>query len=318
MSAGEGGIVDRLPASGAQYSVAGGGYQAALGSVGATLRSLTYDGRPLLASFEADEVRPGMRGAVLAPWPNRLRDGRYEFDGVEHRLALSDPVTATALHGLVSWSDFSCVQQEADAVLLRGRIEPQEGYPWRIRIDVAVSVSSDGMRERITAVNESARRAPVGLGVHPYLVVGTDAGPGGGAQAEGAADAWRLSMPASAAMLVSPDRMLPTDVVDLGQRPDLDFSAGREIGSAVLNHAYAGATGAVLTDAEGRGVEIGWDAGCRWVQLYSDDLDEPGRRRSALAIEPMTCPPDALRSGRDVRVLEPGETTSLEWWLRAV
>ncbi|GGI40075.1 galactose mutarotase [Cnuibacter physcomitrellae] len=306
-----------VPASGVQYEVSGGGYEAVLGSVGATLRSVSFHGRPLLASFEADEVRPGMRGALLAPWPNRLADGRYEFDGVEHQLTLSDPVTATALHGLAAWTDFSCVRWGSGGVALRGRIEPQTGYPWRLRLDVEVSVSAGGMRQRITATNESTRRAPIGLGVHPYLVVGAGAD-AGAASAEGDVDGWRLSMPATDVMLVSEDRMLPLGVVDLAERPDLDFTAEREIGDAALNHAYAGAAGARLTDARGHGVEMGWDEGCAWVQLYSDDLDEPGRRRSALAVEPMTCPPDAFSSGIDLRVLAPGESTSLEWWLRAV
>lgn len=307
-------IADRAPASGLQYAVAGGGYEAVLGSVGATLRSVSHEGRPLLASFEADEVRPGMRGAVLAPWPNRLADGRYEFDGVEHQLALSDPATATALHGLASWTDFSYVRWGSGGVALCGRIEPQAGYPWRIRLDVEVSVSAGGMRQRITATNESSRRAPIGLGAHPYVIVGAAAS----SPVEGELDGWRLTMPASAVMLVSDDRTLPVGVVDLAERPDLDFGIGREIDGTVLNHAYAGATGATLTDARGRGVEIGWDSGCAWAQLYTDDLDEPGRRRSALAIEPMTCPPDAFRSGTDLRILEPGDSTSLEWWLRAV
>ena len=69
--------------SGIQHALRAGDYEAVIASVGASLRSLTYDGRDLVVPFEADEVRPAYRGATLAPWPNRV------VDGAVHRSAVS-------------------------------------------------------------------------------------------------------------------------------------------------------------------------------------------------------------------------------------
>jgi aldose 1-epimerase len=52
------------------------------------------------------------------------------------------------------------------------------------------------------------------------------------------------------------------------------------------------------------------------VQVYTGDKLEKGRRRTAVAVEPMTCPPDALRSGKDIVVLEPGQHWAGSWRLR--
>jgi aldose 1-epimerase len=47
-----------------------------------------------------------------------------------------------------------------------------------------------------------------------------------------------------------------------------------------------------------------------------DTLEDQGRRRRAIAVEPMSCPPDALRSGRHLVVLEPGQNWLASWGLR--
>ena len=86
--------------SGTQHALRAGDYEAVIASVGASLRSLTYDGRDLTVPFDADEVRPSYRGATLAPWPNRIVDGKFTFAGVERQVALTEPARHHALHGL--------------------------------------------------------------------------------------------------------------------------------------------------------------------------------------------------------------------------
>ena len=88
-----------MPRSGSQFALRFGGYTADVASIGASLRTLRHEGRDLVVPFDADEVRPGFRGAILAPWPNRVVDGRYTFDGREFELALTEPQRGHALHG---------------------------------------------------------------------------------------------------------------------------------------------------------------------------------------------------------------------------
>ena len=84
-----------LGPSGEQFAIEGGGYRAVVTESGAALRSLTYAGRPLLDGFAEDEQSPGGRGQLLMPWPNRIRDGRYSFDGAELQLPLTEPSATT-------------------------------------------------------------------------------------------------------------------------------------------------------------------------------------------------------------------------------
>ncbi|MGX9346773.1 aldose 1-epimerase family protein [Microbacterium sp. KNMS] len=298
--------------SGVQHILRAGGYEAAVASVGATLRALTFEGRDLVVPFRADEVRPAYRGTTLAPWPNRVVDGRYRFDGVEYQLALTEPSRGHALHGLLSWAGFRIVEESGAHVTLAATIEPQEAYPWRVTVTTTYALDPDfGLTQTVSAVNESAARAPFGTGPHPYLV--------GGA---GTVDDWTLSLPADTVLNVTEDRLSPTGlapVTDDAER--FDFRDARRIGAVEIDHAYTdlarqGALAVVsLTDGEGSGVRMSWDERCPWVQIHTADL--PGRgagHRAGLAVEPMTCPPDAFNSGTDLVLLEPGAPVEVASW----
>jgi aldose 1-epimerase len=309
----------RKPRSGDQYELSAHGYVAEIASVGATLRAVRYEGRDLILPFDADEVRPAMRGALLAPWPNRTADGRYTFEGVAHQLMRSEFETGNAAHGLVAWLDFICVERTTERVALTATIEPQPGYPLRVRVDAVFALDADGLQQRIVATNESGDAAPFGLGGHPYLTVGR--------VTARAIDECVLELNADEVLLVSTDRMLPTGIakVETYEGGRFDFRRPRRLGAASVNNAFTslrrdadGRARARLTNGAGRGVEISWDERCPWVQVYTADAPGSGEHRSGLAVEPMTCPPDALNSQRDLLVIAPGASVSAGWRIRAV
>ena len=93
--------------SGEQFEVAAGGYRAVVTESGGALRVLTYDGRPLVDGFGADEMSAGGRGQLLMPWPNRIGDGAYSFDGRDLQLGLTEPARHNASHGLARWAAWS-------------------------------------------------------------------------------------------------------------------------------------------------------------------------------------------------------------------
>jgi aldose 1-epimerase len=283
--------------------------------VGASLRQLTWQGRDLVVPFNADEVRPAFRGAVLAPWPNRVVDGRYRFNGVEHELALTEPARGHALHGLVVWQDFEPVRQEPEAVTLAATVPAQAGYPYRLALEVSYALSEQGLAISLAATNTGPHPAPYGASVHPYL----RAGPG-------TVDDWVLELPAASVLTVTPDRLVPVEVRPVtDQANQFDFRRPRPIADAFLDHAFtdlsAGPDGrfqAKLTDVNGAGVVMSWDVDCPWVQVHTADRPQPEPGRIGLAVEPMTCPPDAFNSGQDLRVLPSGGSTSTAWHLAGV
>jgi len=305
--------------SGDQHELAFGDYRACVASVGGGLRTFRCRDRDLVVPYAAGEERPAMRGALLAPWPNRTRDGRYEFGGATHRLAVNEPERVTALHGLVADLDFRATAHDAARVALAGMIEPRPGYPWRVALEVVYTLGATGLTHAVTATNLSADVAPVGIGVHPYVLAGPER--------PHAVDDWLLEMPAATVMLVTPDRLLPERIVPVHTHDggSLDYREPRRIGGARLNHAYTGlrrdADGVArirVTDAAGRGVELGLDRAYRWAHVYTSDEVADGRPRSGLAVEPTTCPPDALNSGVDLWALRPGESARATWTMRAL
>ena len=311
----------RPPASGIQHALRAGDYEAVVASVGATLRSLTYRGRDLVVPFEADEVRPAHRGATLAPWPNRVVDGRYSFGGRDFQLPLTEPARSHALHGLATWLDFEAIDKGPDHVTLAAVIQPQTAYPWRIVVTTTFALGPDGLTQSVTAHNESDEPAPWGTGPHPYLVAG-----------DGRVDGWTLELPATQVLAVTADRLIPTGLVTVdSEDPErFDFRSARPIGSAEIDHAYSGLTRDAdgtatvrVTDAAGSGVEMSWDAACPWVQVHTADKPDAAQSRLGLAVEPMTCAPDAFNGGSydydaGLLVIEPDASVTASWRIGAI
>ena len=304
------------PISGTHFGLSSGDYHATIASVGASLRTLEFRGRALVVPFDADEVRPAFRGATLAPWPNRVVDGRYTFAGTEQQLPLTEPARGHALHGLASWLDFGAVDRSGSSVTMAATIEAQAGYPHRIDIAVVFDLDEDGLHTTVTATNTGRDAAPWGTGPHPYLVAGS-----------GRVDDWTLTLPADTVLTVTDDRLIPIANADVAAEAGgvFDFRTPRVIGDTFIDHAFTGlaryASGiasVTVRSQDGTGTEMSWDAACPWVQVHTADNPGSDAHRAGLAVEPMTCPPDAFNSGVDLIVLDPGESATAGWDIRAI
>lgn len=308
--------VDRRPISGRRVDLEHGAYTASIASVGASLRFLRYDGRDLVVPFDAEEVRPAFRGAMLAPWPNRVVDGLYTFAGVDHQLALTEPARGHALHGLAAWSEWDLVSSSAASAAFRVVIEAQEGYPFRVQVTATYTLDDDGLRTDVEALNLGDVDAPYGTGPHPYLVAG-----------EGRVDDWTLELPAAEVLTVTPDRLIPVSLepVDTEATEHFDFRAPRTIGDTFIDHAYTaldrdvdGRVTVRVTTPSGSGVAMHWGDGLPWVQVHTADQPVAELNRLGLAVEPMTCPPDAFSTGTDLVVLAPNTPHRVSWTIAAL
>jgi aldose 1-epimerase len=237
-------------------------------------------------------------------------DGKYEFDGVEYQLALTEPDRGHALHGLVGWQDFTALSEEPSRVTLAATVVPQDGYPFRIGLVVTYAVSERGLTIALEATNTGPEPAPFGAGIHPYLCADP-----------GVVDDWSLQLPAASVLAVTPDRLVPREVQAVTEAPSqFDFQHERVVGDTFLDHAFTdlsadpdGRFTARLTNGAGQGVVMRWGGECRWLQVHTADLPAPKPSRIGLAVEPMTCPPDAFNSGRDLVILPPGGATVVQW-----
>jgi len=287
---------------GRRFDITGGGYRAAVAEVGANLAGLWHDGLPVTVDNPPDALPPKSSGAVLLPWPNRIAGGRYRFDGVDYQLPLTEPANGNATHGLVRWVRWNLGRQDASSVTLVHDLVPQTGYPFPLRLEVTYSVGEDGLQVRLEAVNTGSVPAPFGAGCHPYLDLG-----------DHDYDTAELLIPA-AAMIETDSHQIPA-----GSRPvegsRYDFRTLRPIGGLRLDQGYAGLTGSVaVLRTERRTVELHWDAAYRYLQVFTPPSILPGR--TAVAIEPMSCPADAFNSGEALVRLAPGEHWSGSWGIR--
>jgi aldose 1-epimerase len=299
--------VGRIAPSGEQVEISFGSQRAVVVEVGGGLRSFSVDGRDLLDGYGVEEQSASGRGQVLIPWPNRLRDGSYEFDGRSHQLPLTEPEHSNAIHGLVRWASWRVGEHEADRVVMEHVIHPQPGYPFTLGLRIEYALSEGGLSVTTTARNLGSDACPYGCGQHPYLTVGTPT-----------VDTIELRAPGQR-VLVSDERDLPT-----GSEPvdgtEYDFRAPRPIGVTKLDNAFTdlardddGRARVRLRDADGNSAVTLWvDKSYGYLMLFTGDT-RPDVNRRSLAVEPMTCPPNAFQTGDSLIRLEPDESATATW-----
>lgn len=278
------------PPTGAQFELERGRQRLVVSEAGAAMRSWTVGGRELLASFAPGESDAAFAGRVLVPWPNRVRDGRYRLDGREHRLEITEPERGTALHGLVLDSRWRGVRASARRVTLTYDLEPRPGYPFSLRLAVGYELASGGVVVTVQATNAGRERAPFGAGLHPYLALVDDVA---------------LELPGASSVPVD-DRLLPTGAATPVAGTVLDFRTSRRLGGLRLDACYgdlertpAGVARVRLGSTTGPEQLTVWmDERFRFVQVFTAE--------ASVAVEPMTCAPDAFNSGDGLLVLEPG------------
>ena len=292
--------------SGEQIELGRDDQSAVVTEVGAGLRCYSVAGRDLLDGYRADDMSTSGRGQVLLPWPNRIQDGAYEFGGKSHQLPLNQVKEKNAIHGLVRWVAWTVAEREPHRVVLEHALHPQPGYPFSLALAVEYLLTDDGLRVQVSAKNVGTETCPYGAGAHPYLTVGTPT-----------VDTVLLRAPGGTE-LRSDARGIPVDAASV-EGTEFDFRRGRAIGETVLDNCFTDLErdGDRLARVELRDPDAGaavtlWvDESYPYLMLFTGD-PLPAPRRS-LAVEPMTCPPNAFRTGEGLIRLDPGESFTSSW-----
>jgi aldose 1-epimerase len=293
--------------SGEQIEIAAGDQQAVVVEIGGGLRAYSAGGRELLDGYEVDEMCTSGRGQVLLPWPNRLQDGSYEFEGRRHQLELTEPDTRTAIHGLVREAPWTVAEREPNRVVMKLALEAQPGYPFSLALGIEYALSERGLSVRTTAVNVGEEACPYGSGAHPYLTTGAET-----------IDSAILRAPGRT-VLQSDERGIPVSAESV-EATEYDFRRPRAIEATRLDHAFTdlerGEDGRARVELHDprhpRGLTLWVDETYPYLMLFTGD-PLPDVARRSLAVEPMTCPPNAFRTGEALVRLEPGESFTSAW-----
>jgi aldose 1-epimerase len=301
-----------IPLTGTQHEIEAGDYRATITELGAGLRGLRLGDSTLVTSFDADELPPHGAGQLLTPWPNRVNGGRYTFGGEEHQLALSEPASGNAIHGLTRWVPWARTRHEREEVTLRCLPHGQQGYPFAVQVDVTYRLdAASGLHVTVTATNKGSRPAPWGAGAHPYLTAGTRT-----------IDDCELELPAERWQPVD-DRLIPDGPAQDVTGTGYDLRNARKLAGIRLDHAFTGlrrepdGLAWVRLSSSELTTAMWMDSANPWLQVFTSDSLEPERRRAAVAVEPMTCPPNAFASGEDLIVLQPRESVTVRWGVQA-
>lgn len=290
--------------TGEQYVIAAGRHEATVVEVGAGLRRYAVDGVDVTGTYGEDVLPPKACGVTLVPWPNRIRGGRYAFHGTAQQLALTEPAAGNAIHGLARWARWTPVQHLADRVTLGLDVVPQTGYPFQVRVETTYALHPEaGLVVTMTAHNLGPTRAPFGAGSHPYLST----------RGHALADT-TVQLPARE-LLVVDEQQVPVGVRSVtGSSHDL--RRGRRLRTLRMDDGFTGLTtrdgqGAAEVRTRSGGARLWFDETFRYLQVFTVEALTPDQ--PAVAVEPMTCAPDAFNSGAGLIVLEPGGTWTGSW-----
>jgi aldose 1-epimerase len=294
-----------LAPSGEQFELRHGDQRAVVVELGAGLRRYQVGGRDAIDGYALGERADGGRGQALMPWPNRLRDGRYDWEGETQQLPLSEPSLGNAIHGLVRWRNWGVLAWSAARVTFGLRLFPMPGYPFTLGLTVDYELGDAGLRVCARAENLGAQACPYGVGFHPYLTLGR------------AIDAARLLLPAER-FLIADERAIPVSSESVAGTP-YDFREPREIGSLVLDTCFYelrrdddGLARVTLADDDAA-VTLWLGEAFSHLMVYTGDTLAAERRRRGLAVEPMSCAPNAFAANAGLLRLEPRETHVAEW-----
>lgn len=230
---------------------------------------------------------PGGAAFAMAPYPNRIGEGRFTFDGVEVRLPADPDGAPHALHG-EAWRAVWSVAAHTDC-MVELVAPPARAWPWRFELRQRLELSGDGLFLTLTLRNDDTRDMPAGLGWHPAFARRAQA---------------KLRLVAEGYLPTGADQ-LPLDAVPMPAR--WTFATGLA-GAAVapIDHCLLGWTGHAHIEWPELVAKLSAPA-CAFLQAYAPvDGD-------FICLEPQTCAPNAVNRGAafGLQRLEPGQSLTL-------
>jgi aldose 1-epimerase len=283
---------------------------ATIARVGAALVSFTSNDIELVEPGNLEAVGPYCEGIVMAPWPNRLEDGKWSYKGQTLEFPINLQSQRNANHGLLIDHPYDLVEATESSVTLGALIHARLAYPFNVYTTVKYQLVSSGIVVTHTAENLSEDEAPFAVGGHPYFqIVGVPT-----------ADL-TLRSDAETVLDVN-ERQIPVGKsATAGTR--FDMRAGVRVGDNFYDHGFTdlprdsnGLAHTYLSAPDGREFDVWQDSRFTHVVIFSPGFywdKSSDEKRFAVAIEPQTAGANAFNTGEDLQWLEKGEVFSASW-----
>jgi aldose 1-epimerase len=303
-----GGSGESLP-SGQQFEILHGNKRVVITEVGAGLRVFEVGGREFLSTYGPNQMSMFSEGQVLIPFPNRIDQGSYVFNGVTEQLPLNEPARMNAIHGLTRWMNWGVASQKSDSITMSLILHAQDGYPFVLSLRETYTLTDAGLVVTTMVQNIGSSAAPYGHGHHPYLTVGTTF-----------INPDLLQLPARKYFTTNSQLIPLLPAVSVAGTP-FDFRKMHAIGNVQMDTGFTD----LIFDPDGfarvrlvapgghPSVTVFMDSNHQFLQVFTGDSLPPADARHSIAIEPYTCAANAFNNGLGLRVLQPGEVFQTVW-----
>lgn len=297
-----------------------GDQRAVVSSLGASLRRYFSVGAKnewdIVWPYTGSQNKKGGQGDVLVPFPGRIKQGQYSFQGKSYTLEKNDKEGPNAIHGFLRSQTFDVVSQKDSSAIFRFEMRADDfaprGYPFSLSVTISYELEASGLKTSYSIQNSGDSDAPVAIGFHPYFCA-----------ASGDLASWSAKIPAH--KFIEFETLVPTGRVLPVEGTALDFRTNRTLGDQAYNACLAqlerderGFAHATLSSVDGKSsVRLTLDQTFDYIVIYTGDAIAAPHARQAFAIEPMTCAPDAFNhEGWGTKTLKPGETFSGSYWVK--
>lgn len=264
---------------------------------------LILNGQKVLDGNETEELLKDdflCKGDFLAPFPNRVCDGVYTFEGETYQLYPNETDRGHALHGFLMKKACTLISAKADELgalaVFQTRISKGEfqGYPFDLEMTLQFTLKERSLDIEITAKNIGTSKAPYGIGWHPYLT------------ANKKIDDCHLHIPARKIMEIRTDK----ELIPTGELVENEFGSKlRIIGETELDTCF---TDLIDHTVRFENIELFMDESMNFFQSYTPD------DRMSIALEPMSCAPDAFNNNLGLIALAPQESISHKFGIKLV
>lgn len=285
------------------YNLTAHGWSVGVAPASGTVISCDYEQCEVLrrTKFQGgrDENLFGVSHFPLAPYSNRIRDGRFEFDGKLIRIEPNASGHAHPLHGTAWLGTWSTISRHDDSVTLEYKNRSDHGWPWAFTLRQSIVLQENALSIELVLRNQADTPMPAGLGFHPYFADPDDA----------------ILKFAAKGFWLSDGAGLPDEW--RAASSEWDFSAGRSLKGASFDHCYTGWDGRAFIEWRDKpfAIEMTADAMLNFAVLYVSEAE------NCFCFEPVSQMNDALNWARKrldtgLRVLQPEEEWATQMTLR--
>lgn len=266
---------------------------AVFSAVGGQIMELSLNGHRVIGGYAGQNLLSHVFGHTLAPWPNRLDGGRYEFRERQYQVESLDS-DQNANHGLLLDREMEILSHKQDALTLQYSFGEDHAYPFGLDLEVRFELEEDALVVTSTATNNAGHPIPFALGFHPYFALGD-----------------QFEIKADFSFKIEADsRMIPTGETAIAglainqDSPDL----------ATLDDCYYGA-GQVVVATNNFEFEINLLENFDYFMLYRPPT-KVFEGSSAMAIEPMSHLTDVFNSDIACTEIAAGDQKTFRYEIR--